>query len=205
MLGSRSQESAIKQLKMDLYGIAGSMQRELGVYTYLQDDWSPSAVETAVQKLGESKQITNVICDLEDAGSMSTTNVLNLDTHDLERSWQRSVGLLHAVAKQTLGQDVARNGSFFLANSATDGSPVTSIHKTSVQALLDNLAQTYTSAGVVVGHAEHILVPEPEPVKANGGTQLAPTNGWNDNDAGFTPSESPTKLWALWSEMGGAD
>lgn len=129
ILAVRQYEEVLKQLKMDLYGLAGSLQRELGVHLFFQQDWSseairlnveealgsgrkitsPGAVGTAaaklngngVEKKSENKTLQAVICDLALA-SGDQTDLLEQDTSELEAQWRQSVGFVHAVAQCTV-------------------------------------------------------------------------------------------------------
>lgn len=129
MLASKQHEGSLKQLKMDLYGLAGSLQRELGVHLIFQQDWSGDAIRhsldevlvsgrkasstgavgsaaaklngNGVEKKAESKTLRAVICDLKLAPP-EEADVLELDTNELEVQWRQSVGFVHAVAQGTV-------------------------------------------------------------------------------------------------------
>jgi len=129
MLATKQYEEVLKQLKMDFYGLAGSLQRELGVHLIFQQDWSGAALRQSLEQvLGHGKQVSStgtvgsvaaklngggaerkaegktlraVICDMKLAPP-DEVDVLELETSDLEAQWRQSVGLLHAVAQTTV-------------------------------------------------------------------------------------------------------
>lgn len=246
MLATQQYEEVLKQLKMEFYGLAGSLQMELGVHLIFQQDWSGLAVRQSLEevlgsarkasgtgtvgsaaakldgngaeKKAVSKALRAVICDLKIAPP-DEADVLELETSDLEAQWRLSVGLVHAVAQSTVPHlrvsavqqpAVAEAAQslrcpFFITTIPSVGKPSRlSLHETSVRALLDNLSQSSSRHGVLMGFADQLLLPDPEPAPApqTSNTIVAPTGGWNDTDTGdFSAGESPTKLWGLWAQQ----
>ncbi|KAF2716926.1 hypothetical protein K431DRAFT_206248, partial [Polychaeton citri CBS 116435] len=191
ILGLTRHESSLKQLKMDMYGLAGKLSLELAVQLCLREGWTAGVLEDAIHEAlgrrkgsapasptngsvaanGIPKEIKGIICCPQvDHGS----DLLGVETHDLASSWQSSVGFLHAAARgsipwmATRAQGVASKsrlqGPFLFTTNALaiPGAVAQSIHRPSMRALLDSLDRFYGPSGITFGHAEHELKYEPE-------------------------------------------
>jgi len=210
IIGSKEHETAVKQLKMDVYGLIGKLGREMGVQTHLLLGSSEDELASAVQEALKGKSDTGgVMCSLAYGGEGSDTmDILSAERSDLERSWQASVGFLHCVAKVTMplltarvGVD-AQAGPFLLLESVAR-SPASLVSKAACETLVCQLSAAYASRDLQVDYAENVLFPEPERKPAR--TERVPslqTNGFSAEPAEpsiFTPGESPTKLWNMWA------
>lgn len=119
VLGEKKDEQALKQLKVDMYGLAGSMQRELGVQMeFLQGDVSEEVLnehlgralkaqrpvggrnDSAAAAAAGRKELHGVICDLDN--DAQPVDVLEVDSVVLMNQWLRSVGFVHSIARSTI-------------------------------------------------------------------------------------------------------
>ena len=175
-----------------------------------------SVLDRKSQSGGEAdrKELHGVLCDLDVRGSQAL-DVLESDTATLMDQWLRSVGFVHAIArtsipllrvaahraaKATPSTEQTSNQPFFVTTLSPAAVNSTSIHAAGLRALLDSLT-TLGNREITFGSAETLLAPEPEPVVPQNQPIVAPTNGWSADTDDFSPGESPTKLWGMWSQF----
>lgn len=221
--GSTAQEAALKQLKMDAYGLIGKMGKETGVLTHTRETWSQAEIETVVQeaiKSGKATGLQGIICcpEIDEQGTTGA-DIFELETSQLESSWRQSVAFVHTALKATVPQLLSRcqssskaangitsrtpQGPFFLVTGSTPYTAASQIAKSACDTLIMQLERSTKPKGLTVGYAEAMLVPEPvrekpkmpeqEPLEALPGSGMPP------EEQIFTPSESPTKLWNMWA------
>lgn len=224
VVGEAKDEQAIKQLKVELYGLAGSLKRELslrvesvqGAVTEEQLRQHLSSVLDSKSQAGgeaDKKELHGVLCDLDERESQPL-DVLEIETAALMDQWLHSVGFVHAVARTSIPllrvaahraaqatpstEHIARQ-PFFATTLSSSATASTSMHTTGLRALLDSLS-TLGNREITFAPADTLLAPEPEPVVQEYQPVVAPTNGWSQDAAEFSPGESPTKLWGMWSQ-----
>jgi len=220
VVGEAKDEQAIKQLKVELYGLAGNLKRELslrvefsqGTVTGDQLRQHLSSVLDSKSQIGgeaDKKELHGVLCDLDERESQPL-DVLEIETAALMDQWLHSVGFVHAVARTSIPllrvaaqatpstEHTARQ-QFFATTLSSSAAASTSMHTTGLRALLDSLS-TLGNREITFASADILLAPEPEPVVQEHQPVVAPTNGWSQDAAEFSPGESPTKLWGMWSQ-----
>lgn len=225
VVGETKEEQAIKQLKVELYGLAGSLKRELSLRVEILqenmiEDLLRQHLSSVLDRKSQSgseadrKELHGVLCDLDVEGAQ-TLDVLEVDTAALMNQWLRSVGFVHAIARTSIpllrvaahratklahSDEQKANQPFFVTTLSTSTINTTSIHTAGLRALLDSLT-TLGNREITFGSAETLLAPEPEPVVQENHPIVAPTNGWSADADDFSPGESPTKLWGMWSQF----
>lgn len=227
VLGEKKDEQALKELKVDMYGLAGKMQRELGVQVeLLHGELSEESLKDhlggalkekrAVGGRNDSaagrKELHGVICDLDDRETQPV-EVLEVESVVLMNQWLRSVGFVHIIARSTIpllrvaahraaqstpASERALKFPIFATTLSPSAANSGSMHNVALRALLDSL-NTPGNHEITFGSADVLLAPEPEPVKQESQSTLAPTNGWSDHSQDSPAEESPTKLWGMWS------
>ena len=161
----------------------------------------------------DKKELHGVLCDLDERESQPL-DVLEIETAALMDQWLHSVGFVHAVARTSIPllrvaahraaqatpstEHIARQ-PFFATTLSSSATASTSMHTTGLRALLDSLS-TLGNREITFAPADTLLAPEPEPVIHENQPVVAPTNGWSQDAAEFSPGESPTKLWGMWSQ-----
>ena len=224
VVGEAKDEQAIKQLKVELYGLAGSLKRELSlrveivqgaVTEDLLRQHLSIVMESKSQNGGEAdkKELHGVLCDLAERESQPL-DVLEIETAALMDQWLHSVGFVHAIARTSIpllrvaahraaqatpSTEYAARQPFFATTLSSSTTASTSMHTTGLRALLDSLS-TLGNREITFSSADILLAPEPEPVVHENQPVVAPTNGWSQDPAEFSPGESPTKLWGMWSQ-----
>jgi len=225
VVGEAKDEQAIKQLKVELYGLAGSLKRELslrvesvkGAVTedHLRQHLS-SVLDRKSQDGGEAdrKELHGVLCDLDERESQPL-DVLEIETAALMDQWLHSVGFVHAVARTSIpllrvaahraaqatpSTEQSAKQPFFATTLSSSAATSSSMHTTGLRALLNSLA-TLGNREITFEAADTLLAPEPEPVVQQHQPVVAPTTGWNQEVDDFSPGESPTKLWGMWSQF----
>lgn len=227
IVGEQKYEQALKALKVEMYGLAGSLQRELGLRVeYVEGTLSEeqlrkhlgSVLERGHQGAGQAdkKELQGVLCDLDDNESQPL-DVLEVESAVLMDQWLRSVGFVHTIARSTIPllrvsahraahADQTSGSSlrcpFFVTTLSSSAANNSSMHHTALRALLASLS-TLGNREITFGSADVLLAPEPEPVIVQEKQPtMAPTNGWTQQaDDDFQAGESPTKLWGMWSNM----
>lgn len=219
---SKTQEAALKQLKMDVYALIGRLRKELAVSVHIKDEWSQAEMEAIVKdstKHGDSVQ--GVICCPEfDETGTADVDVLALDGEQLDRLWKQSVSFLHAAIKSTAVHLLSRSkpldpasngvfaraprGPFFLVAGSTTYTSASQITKPASDAMVLQFEKATKAKGLTVGFAEAMLIPEParEPPPKPSDEYSPVAQDTYDNgheDVGFLPGESPTKLWSSWA------
>lgn len=223
VVGEAKDEQAVKQLKVELYGLAGSLKRELllrvesvqGAVTEDQLRQHLSSVLDSKSQAGgeaDKKELHGVLCDLDERESQPL-DVLEIETAALMDQWLHSVGFVHAVARtsipllrvaahraaQATPSEHTKRQPFFATTLSSSANASTSMHTTGLRALLDSLS-TLGNREITFAAADTLLAPEPEPVAHENQPVLAPTNAWSQDEAEFSPGESPTKLWGMWAQ-----
>ncbi|KAK5130004.1 hypothetical protein LTR08_002559 [Meristemomyces frigidus] len=208
IIGSKEHEPAVKQLKMEMYGLIGKLGREMGVQTHVRAGPGDEELGAAVQQaLGGQHSLQGVLCSLAyDGGETTAGDILSLEPELLQRSWLGSVGFLHGVAKATIplltsARGAPEQASFFLAIETAARSPVALLNKAACDALLRQLSTAYTSHDLTIDLAENVLISEPEPTTPTYGVPKLRTNAFSSEpeEYVFSPGESPTKLWNMWA------
>ncbi|SMQ45197.1 unnamed protein product [Zymoseptoria tritici ST99CH_3D7] len=221
---TQEQEVLVKKLKMDIYGLIGRMEKELGVSIHLKDGWSQAGVETTLQEItGTGESVQGILC-CPDFGSAEGSDILDLDEDDLEKSWKKSMGFLHAASRASIRPLIEQckksrhlpkdtsgrgpHGPFFLVTGSAPQTAVSQITKSACDNLLNQLARATSSDDLIVGYTEALLIPDPVVIDGLADGNDLPLRSRNGNgihhdadDEPFIASESPTKLWNMWSSM----
>lgn len=218
---NKSQEAALKQLKMDVYALIGRLRKELVVAVHMKHEWNQAEMEAfAAEATKHGDGLQGVLCCPEfDEMGTEDVDIMTLAGDELERSWKQSVSFLHAANKATVIHLLTRcrplnstsNGSFartlrgpfFLVTGSTTYTSASQITKSACDTIVLQLERATKAQGLTVGFAEAMLVPEPtrEP-PPKPGDELPVLTGTYDaehEDYEFVPSESPTKLWSSWA------
>lgn len=224
VVGETKDEQAVKQFKVELYGLAGSLNRGLSVraefiQSILTEDplrqHLSSVLDHKSQAGGnaDKKELHGVLCDLDEHESQPL-DVLEVETTVLMAQWLRSVGFIHAIARTSIpllrvaahravqatsSPEQTSKRPFFATTLSSSTSNGGAMHATGLRALLDSLS-TLGNREIIFESADTLLAPEPEPVVKESQPVVAPTNGWTQDPAEFSPGESPTKLWGMWSQ-----
>ncbi|KAF2169106.1 hypothetical protein M409DRAFT_20335 [Zasmidium cellare ATCC 36951] len=220
-VASKSQEAALKQLKMDVYALIGRLRQELVVAVHMKHEWNQVEMETfAAEATKHGDGLQGVICCPEfDETGTADVDVLTLGGDQLERSWNQSVSFLHAAIKATAIHLLTRckpvnpasnglsartrRGPFFLVAGSTTYTSASKITKSACDTLVLQLERATQAKGLTVGFAEALLIPEPsrEPPPKPGDELPVETETYDagHEDYEFVPSESPTKLWSSWA------
>lgn len=221
ILGNEDRESELKQLKVDIYSLLGRLGREVKVEMDLRSDWEESAIDTVVSKaVAGGQAIHGVLCspEYDTRQSSSDIDIMALQQQDLARPFRSSVGFLQSIAKHAIpnfrstGHEHKQPG-LFLVTSPVIQCPISTLYSAACRTLLTLLVEANSSRNITIDYAENVLLPEPEPepepksLKANGGPKLPVLNITNNtaDDDDYPPPDSPTKLWALYNELGAAD
>jgi len=230
IVGEQKDEQALKQFKVEMYGLAGSLKRELGVRVeFLQGVLNEEQLRTFLESVlgngngeavngGDSatKELHGVLCDLAETQEESL-DILDIEPAALMNRFFRSVGYVHAIARTTIPllRVAAHHAAaqtlttpektlqcpFFVTTLSPSPPKNVSVHDTALRALLNSLS-TPGNRGITFGSANILLAPEPEPVPQDNQPAVAPTNGWREQEEDdFTAGESPTKMWSMWSDM----
>ena len=230
IVGEQKDEQALKQFKVDMYGLAGSLKRELGVRVeFVQGVLNEEQLRAFLGSVlgsgnggkvngGDSdrKELHGVLCDLGE-NEEESAHILDIEPAALMDRFLHSVGYVHAIARTTIPllRVAAHHASaqtpttsektlqcpFFVTTLSPLPPKNVSIHDTAIRALLNSLS-TPGNRGITFGSANILLAPEPEPVPQEIQPVVAPTNGWREQEEDdFTAGESPTKMWSMWSDM----
>jgi len=229
IVGEQKDEQALKQFKVDMYGLAGSLKRELGVRVeFVQGGLNEEQLRAVLGTVlgsgnngavhgsdSDRKELHGVLCDLGEAEEESA-HILDIEPAALMDRFLHSVGYVHAIARTTIPllrvaahhaaaqtpttSEVTLQCPFFVTTLSPLPPKNVSIHDTALRALLNSLS-TPGNRGITFGSANILLAPEPEPVPQESQPTVAPTNGWREQEDDFTAGESPTKMWSMWSDM----
>jgi hypothetical protein len=229
IVGEQKHEQALKQFKVEMYGLAGSLKRELGVRVeFLEGALNEEQLRTLLGgvlgsgnggavKSGDSdrKELHGVLCDLGEKEEESV-HILDIEPAALMDRFHHSVGYVHTIARTTIpllrvaahhaaaqtptSTEKTLQCPFFVTTLSPLPPKTVSIHDTALRALLNSLS-TPGNRGITFGSADVLLAPEPEPIPQEQKPAVAPTNGWREQDDDFTAGESPTKMWSMWSDM----
>jgi hypothetical protein len=229
ILGEQKHEQALKQFKVEMYGLAGSLKRELGVRVeFLEGALNEEQLRTLLGgvlgsgnggavKSGDSdrKELHGVLCDLGEKEEESA-HILDIETAALMERFLHGVGYVHTIARTTIpllrvaahhaaaqtptASEKTLQCPFFVTTLSPLPPKTVSIPDTALRALLNSLS-TPGNRGITFGSADVLLAPEPEPVAQEQQPAVAPTNGWREQEDDFTAGESPTKMWSMWSDM----
>lgn len=212
VLGNPEKELELKQLKVDIYSLLGRIGQEVKVQMDLRSNWEEAEINTVISNaVLEDQAIQGVLCIPDYGYHAASLDIMSLQQQDLEIPFKSSVGFLHSIAKHAIpnfrssGHEHKRPG-LLLLTSPIDQSPSSILCSASCRTLLTLLVEANVGKNITIDYADNVLLPEPEPVKANGGTKLAPLHITNNSDVDeYPPPDSPTKLWALYNELGVAD
>lgn len=193
VLGEQKHEQALKQLKVEMYGLAGAMKRELGVNVeYGQAPLSEEEIRQHLTKVLDRtgrKELHGVLIDLSEE-EMQPMDVLEVEPQVLMGQWLRSVGFVHAVARCTIPllrvaahrasqavpmPEKALKCPFFVTTLRSSSGTSGGMHIVALRSLLDSLS-TLGNRDITFGEADVLLAPEPEPVVQERQTAIAPTN-----------------------------
>lgn len=230
IVGEQKDEQALKQFKVEMYGLAGSLKRELGVRvelvrevlneeqlrTFLGSVLGSGDGEAVKGSDSDRKELHGVLCDLGD-NKEESVDILDIESAALMDRFLRSVGYVHTIARTTIPllrvaahhaaaqtpttSEKTLQCPFFVTTLSPLPPKNVSIHDTALRALLNSLS-TPGNRGITFGSADVLLAPEPEPIPQEHQPAVAPTNGWREQaEDDFTAGESPTKMWSMWSDM----
>lgn len=221
ILGNLEQETGLKQLKVDIYALLGRLGQEVAVQMDLQNSWSDAEIDAAVSKgTAEGDAIQGVLCSPDYQSNLpSSIDVMALDQDQLGLPWKSSVGFLHSVAKNALpnfrstGHEY-KQPSLFLVTSPSEQTSTSTLYNAGCRTLMTLLVEANAGKNLTIDYAENVILPEPEvepqpqlpagPTKArsNGGPKLSALDTSREPEPEeFPPPESPTKLWALYSQF----
>jgi len=215
VVGAQERETEIKELKMEVYSLIGQLQQELVLSTHFLDEWDEeklSAVVARASASGAGMTMSCVLCTpaYEPVGS-GNADILSLERVELQESWARSVGFLHAVAKSAIPRLVedrtrANESNVFLLMEAPATSPAGRLSQSACHTLMNQLRDAYSAEGFMVGHAGDVLIAEPQTHSAENEQPVRTELYAASEPQDFSAQESPTKLWNMWSlqnEIGG--
>lgn len=234
VLGNAAYETQLKQLKMEIYSILGNLGQEVAIQMALQPNLDEAEIYTVISKaVADGEAVYGVLCSpaysFTPRQAASSASVMNIDQAALEASFKTGVAFLQSVAKQAIpnfraaAQDskVQQSGLFLVTGLANetegDDSHLALINSAACRSVMTLLVEAATGRGLTIDYAENLLLPEPEPVVVeaeeekvvNGVAKPAPLNVRKAAAAtaanGYAEPESPTRLWALYSEMGAAE
>lgn len=221
LVASHEQEAALKALKMDCFALIGRLSKAMSVTTHFQDQWSQASIQNTVQQITKTGEtIQGVLCcSGHDQSDTASVDVLGMDAEQLQQAWTRSVAFVHASSeattdlllssRQTSSGKLSRvpQGPFFLVAGSPAHSAASQIAKAACDTLIDKLERATKNQGLTVAYAEDVLIPDPvqveDPSQATSGPFLQPAEMYSTDDqrdSEYAPAESPTKLWALWSD-----
>nr|POE80075.1 hypothetical protein CFP56_08141 [Quercus suber] len=165
IVGITEHAETIKQLKIDTYALAGRLKQELSITTHVHTDCEGDDVSTVLQQIVDrdgSDKLGAVLCAPEHDGMSS--DLLSLDPSEVARSWQRSVGFVHTVARSSIPRmSGVGSSAVFAVLASTAHSPAALVNKAATNTLVRQLDTSYASSrGLAIGHAEQLLIPEPE-------------------------------------------
>ena len=192
--GLATRELEIKQMKMDLFALLGSLRQEVGVHVLLRPDGEANSLELAVtDAMTRTGGGGAVLCvPSYDEATSRSNDVLAVGPSALEQSWRNSVGFVHDVARQTL-----QKVTTFAVISPAMQTPTSVVNEAACSALLTELRRVRSNGNVTIGYADNILVADAswvddDTVSSSEG-DLQPVS--HESGSG----ESPTKLWNMWS------
>lgn len=232
-LADSAEELALKQLKMDVFGLIGRLGKELAVSVHTKDSWSRSQIEATIETVTNGGPgLQGVLCYPAWGAS---GGVLELEESDLAKTFRETVAFTHSAIRATADQLLAKSkprddttngvhrkqiggpkGPFFLVSGpdrSLTGSGL-AVAKLGCDAVLRELDITTRQQGLIVGYAEGVILPEPkrQVSKPKQELKLEPTEAYSQTQAreelSFVPGESPTKLWNMWAlqnEIGSYD
>ena len=222
-LADTAEEVALKQVKMDVFGLIGRLGKELAVSVHTKDSWSRSQIEATIETVTNGgSDLQGVLCY---PGWGATGGVLELEESDLAKTFRETVAFTHSAIRATAEKLLAKSkprdettngvhrkqvggpkGPFFLV-SGPDRSLTGSGHavaKLGCDALLRELDMATRQQGLTVGYAEAVILPEPKrelppPQRQELRLQPPEAQAQAHEDLGFLSGESPTKLWNMWA------
>lgn len=205
IVGNSEQETELKQLKMNIYGLLGKMGLEMAVQLELQETWTESEISTVVSKaVGDNDLVNGVLCSPSyDGTRYSDSNILSLDESQLQWPFSYSIGFLHNLARSLLPKmrpkmDIRGNVAPFLVTEPTETTAISHFYETACENIVTQLAETSGFSGLTIAYAQDVLIPESEPLDTNDSLDLSIHDGPVDTDTDFAP-DSPTKLWGMWA------
>jgi hypothetical protein len=210
IVGEQKDEQTLKQFKVDMYGLAGSLKRELGVRVeFVQGILNEEQLRAFLGSVlgsgnggavsgggGDSdrKELHGVLCDLGE-NEEESAHILDIEPAALMDRFLHSVGYVHAIARTTI--PLLR----VAAHHAAAQTPTTSektlqcpFFVTTLSPLppknvsihdtalraLLNSLGTPGNRGITFGSANILLAPEPEPIPQEIQPTVAPINGWRE-------------------------
>lgn len=217
IVGDSEREAELKQLKMSIYALLGKLSLEVGVHVDVRKSWSQEEVGAAVSKAVEKGEpIYGVLCcPAYDGKEPPEGDILALEESQVAAPWATTVGFLHNVAKSAMPHLRSHNHAqrdspgTFAVTGPTERSSTSEVYWSACDAFMNLLGKSNAAKSMIVDYAENVLIAGPEPERANGEEHVpAPqqaTAPESDFDDLATAEASPTKLWAMWDELGAAD
>ena len=203
LVGNTEQDTELKHLKMNIFGLLGKMGLEMAVELELQETWSESEISAVVSKAVEGHELVNgVLCSPSYDGTRPIdSNILSLNESQLQWPWRFSVAFLHNIARSTLPKmrprmDIRGNVAQFLVTEPTETTAISHFYETACENIVTQLAETSGFSGLTIAYAHDVLIPEPQPLDTNDDLDLSTPGGPVDTD--YAP-DSPTKLWGMWA------
>jgi len=203
IVGSEILAATLKQLKIDVYGLIGKFGRETGVQVSLLANFSGESITRAIEEVCKSGMAKGVLCEIT-YGDSDAADLLSIDGNEFGITWEKSVRLLHAVARATVPMLSSATPlqldqpAFFLVLDYPVQDMVSSFYKTACDSLLRSLRDQFSHGNLTIGHAANVLIPRPEPIDTNGNDKT-PVGVSEGEPLELTPGESPTKLWNMWA------
>ncbi|EME46213.1 hypothetical protein DOTSEDRAFT_70256 [Dothistroma septosporum NZE10] len=225
ILADSTEEAALKQIKMDVFGLIGRLAKELAVSVHTKDSWSRSQIEATLETVTNvGAGVQGVLCF---PGWEATGGVLELEEADLAKAFRQTVAFTHSAIRATTDRMLAKStprdegtngtngvhrkqvrgskGPFFLISGPSrslNGSGH-AVAKLGCDALLREMDVATRQQGLTVGYAEAVILPEPkrqlpkqkQELNIQPPKEYAPAH----ETLGFVAGESPTKLWNMWA------
>jgi len=206
IIGNAIFTEELKQLNLDIYALLGKLGSSVSLQMKSVSSFEEAAIDEAISKsVAEGESIHALICSpaySTDAGS--SANVMSFDRDELDIGWNSSVGFLHSTAKSALPRFRPNAPGLFLVTSPVERSPMAILNNTGVRALMTLLVEANTARDITIDYAENVILPEAEPeVKpeaSNGRPPALDVTSSSRNGERSAP-ESPTKMWALYSDV----
>lgn len=217
-----------KRLKMDCYTVIGKLSKDVAVT--MLPSCEPDNISHLVSVLhaqGNGPLSGVLLCTQSEPTTESLppqSHLLDLDIAEMQRRWQDSTLLIHAVARHTLPllaparpdprpstSNTATQSTkpFFFIHTDRQRTSLDPFHTAVRDLLLQSLAASPIAAESLIGYADDLVPPLPAPASAPRTPPrpiLIPGQAAGGGGGGGyvpepeeTSQESPTKLYYLWS------
>ncbi|KAK4989672.1 hypothetical protein LTR66_007005 [Elasticomyces elasticus] len=220
-------ETLTKQTKIEIFGLAGRLQKNISVDTYTVDLGETQRFSKILKDVNSSGPIVGVLYYVEfvNAGRIETgmVDILDLDMEEMSRAWRSSVLALQVLAASTIPtmRTPSSNGGyesstedtespqqdqpFFLVSfSSASGDNMADINRVACENVLDSIRRTHSHHGIDIGYTEKTLFSKAAPRPAKQPQLAIQTNEYSlerSTEAVSPMQESPTRLWEMWASQ----